>query len=515
MSAALARVDTTGESADAAYFGVKGYLHSTEAHGMSHSDLEREIEKQLREVARRLLQEHLDARGDGEALSEVTGADGVERTRARVHTRKLETIFGTVYVDRLGYGADGVESLHPKDASLNLPDETYSLEVRRRVAEEVARSSFEEAVAAVERTTGAHVPKRQAEELAERAATDFDAFYEHRRSESATGTATGEVLVVSFDGKGVVMRREDLREATRKAAQARTHKLKTRLTRGEKRNAKRMATVAAVYTVAPFPRRPEQIIGELAGITDAGERRPRPEDKRVMASLEKTTAEVMTEIFADALHRDPERSRTWVAVVDGDKKQLRLLKQQAREHQLDLTIVLDLIHVAEYLWKAGVAFHPAGTPQLETWVQERLLRILQGRSSLVAAGMRRSATRRGLEAAARKPVDTCANYLLKHRPYLRYDDFLARGLPIASGVIEGACRHLIKDRMDLTGARWSLAGAEAVLRLRAIHSSNDFDDYWKFHETQEYQRNHASRYADGAVPEVKSPRRRRNLKVVK
>ena len=512
---ALAEIEAPPESADAAYGEVKGYLDSAEAHGMNHSDLEREIEKQLREVARRLLQEHLDARGDGEALSEVTGVDGVERSKARVHTRKLQTIFGTVYVDRLGYGADGVESLHPKDASLNLPEETYSLEVRRRVAEEVARGSFEEAVASVERTTGAHVPKRQAEELAQRAARDFDAFYEHRRSKPDAEAATGKILVVSFDGKGVVMRREDLREATRKAAEARKHKLKTRLTKGEKRNAKRMATVAAVYTVAPFPRRPEQIIGEFVGIKDTGERRPRPEGKRVMASLEKTTAEVMDEVFADALHRDPARSKTWVAVVDGDKKQLRLLKRQARKHGLQLTIVLDLIHVTEYLWKAGAVFHTAGTPKLEAWVRERLLGILQGRSSLVAAGMRRSATRRGLDAVARKPVDTCAGYLLKHRTHLRYDDFLVRGLPIASGVIEGACRHLVKDRMDLTGARWSLAGAEAVLRLRALRSSGDFNDYWRFHEDQEYQRNHVARYADGAVPEVKNPRRKRTLKVVK
>ena len=119
----------------------------------------------------------------------------------------------------------------------------------------------------------------------------------------------------------------------------------------------------------------------------------------------------------------------------------------------------------------------------------------------------------------RKPVDTCANYLLTYRPYLHYDDYLARGLPIASGVIEGACRHLVKDRMDLTGARWSLAGAEAVLRLRALRASQDFNEYWCFHEQQEHQRNHVSRYAHGAVPPVvqKRPRTRprSHLKVVK
>ena len=147
----------------------------------------------------------------------------------------------------------------------------------------------------------------------------------------------------------------------------------------------------------------------------------------------------------------------------------------------------------------------------EAWVGERLLAVLEGRASLVAAGMRRSATRRELSAEERKPVDVCARYLLKHKAYLRYHEYLAAGLPIATGVIEGACRHLIKDRMDVTGARWSLAGAEAVLRLRALRASGDFDEYWRFHEQQEYQRNHAARYADGKVV----PLQNRHLRRVK
>jgi hypothetical protein len=485
---------------------------------MSHSDVERELEQKLRELGRRLLQEHIDGRGVGEAVERVEGSDGVERSQARLQTRELETVFGPVEVERLGYGDVGVESLHPKDASLNLPDEKYSLEVRRRMALEVARGSFDEAKAAVERTTGAHVPKRQAEQLAARAAQDFDAFYEQRRSTPAQEPAKGELLVLSVDGKGVVVRREDLREPTRKAAQARKHKLSTRLTKGEKRNAKRMATVGAVYTVATYPRSPEQVVRSLRGADkDKTTPRPRPEGKRVMASLEKTPAAVIEELFDDALHRDPEREKSWVAVVDGNKQQLDLLQRQARDHQLDVTIVLDIIHVIEYLWKAGAALNPPASPQLEVWVQQRLLQILRGRSSTVAAGMRRSATRRGLSQTARKPVDTCANYLRKYRSYLTYNEYLARGLPIASGIIEGACRHLVKDRMDLTGARWSLNGAEAILRLRALRASGDFDEYWRFHEKQEYERNHTSRYADGVVPGVKDPRTksaRRRLKLV-
>jgi hypothetical protein len=191
--------------------------------------------------------------------------------------------------------------------------------------------------------------------------------------------------------------------------------------------------------------------------------------------------------------------------VDGNEPQLAILERLAQKHHVQLTIVLDIIHVVEYLWKAGHALEAEGTAELEQWVLQRLLRILEGRASHVAAGMRRSATKRQLPKAQREPVDICANYLLKYQQYLAYDQYLAAGLPIGSGVIEGACRHLVKDRLGITGARWGLAGAEAVLRLRALRSSHDFEEYWRFHEACEYDRNHRARYADGAVPAMQSP----------
>jgi len=150
-------------------------------------------------------------------------------------------------------------------------------------------------------------------------------------------------------------------------------------------------------------------------------------------------------------------------------------------------------------------FYPQGGQALEDWVSHRLEEILRGKAGYVAGGMRRSATKRHLDAQTRNPVDKCANYLLNHRPYLRYDRYLAQGLPIATGVIEGACRHLVKDRMEVTGARWSLTGAEAILSLRALRASRDFEEYWRFHEAREYERTHRSKYADGMVPETSKP----------
>lgn len=298
----------------------------------------------------------------------------------------------------------------------------------------------------------------------------------------------------------------DLREPTRKAAQGRTHKLDQRLTKGEKRNAKRMATVAAVYTVAPWVRSPEQVARTLAPHHEPPPARPPVEHKRVWASLEKSPQAVLEEAFCEGLRRDPGRQKSWVGLVDGNQTQLDLLNELARKHAIALTIVLDVMHVAEYLWGASVAFHDEASEQRGQWVADRLLNVLRGRAAQVAAGMRRSATLRGLPAEQRKPVDVAARYLLNHQQYMRYDQYLAAGLPIATGVIEGACRHLVCDRMD-GGARWSLKGAEAVLRLRALRSSGDFEQYWCYHESQEYQRNHVARYADGNVVPVQDRKR--------
>lgn len=496
---------------------IVGRLDSEEIRSLTHSEIERELEKMGRKLMRKMLQEHLESRGPGEIPQPIKGTDGVERPRVRLQERKIETIFGTVSVERAGYGQKGSRSLHPLDAELNLPNKKYSLELSRRVAEEAAKSSFDETLESLGKITGGHVPKRQIEELVRLAARDFDAFYETRQRQTAVVGENGSIMVISVDGKGVVMLTKDLREQTRKAAKARKHKMGARLSKGEKKNAKRTATVAAVYTIAPFVRKPEDLIPEIDS-EGSEPPRPRPERKRVWASLEKTPEEVIEKVFAEAGYRDPGHRKKWVALVDGNKPQIRILRRMAKERGIDLTIIVDVVHVTEYLWNAGRAFHPESGEELESWVGVRLLEILRGKAGYVAGGIRRSATLRDFTSADRKPVDVCANYLLTYGPYLKYNGYLDQGVPIATGVIEGACRHLVKDRMEVTGARWSLNGAEAVLRLRALRSSHDFDEYWTFHEGQEYERNHRTLYAGGIVPPTLKPqsnRKRNHLRVIK
>jgi hypothetical protein len=220
---------------------------------------------------------------------------------------------------------------------------------------------------------------------------------------------------------------------------------------------------------------------------------------------------VIDQACEEAERRDPQHTKQWVARVDGNLTQWCLLYAAAAAYGVTLCIVLDLIHVLQSLWKAARALHPAGAPEAETWVTARRELLLRGRSQHVAAGMRRRATLRHLTEAQRAPVDQCANSLLQYADFLHDDAYVAAGFPIATGVIEGACRHLVQDRMEVTGARWSLTGAEAVLRWRSLWVSDDFETYWRFHLEQEQQRNHTTHYADGKVP-VQGPNPRRQGK---
>lgn len=145
-------------------------------------------------------------------------------------------------------------------------------------------------------------------------------------------------------------------------------------------------------------------------------------------------------------------------------------------------------------------FFAEGDAAAEVWVRHRALAVLEGKATDVAAGIRRRATTAGLAKAKRKKAEDCARYLINKAAYLDYPAALAAGWPIATGVIEGTCRYLVADRMDITGARWSIKGAEAVLKLRALRCNGDFDDYWRFHLDQERRRVHEARYANGVVP---------------
>jgi hypothetical protein len=227
---------------------------------------------------------------------------------------------------------------------------------------------------------------------------------------------------------------------------------------------------------------------------------PKATGKWLIASVVEDAATVVGDIFDEAERRDPQHQRTWIALVDGNNHQIDRIKYEAKERKIKVTIVVDLVHVLEYLWGSAWCFYQEGDPAAESWVAEKALAVLEGKAGIVAAAIRRKATRLGLDTDKRVNADRGADYLHNKRPYLDYPTALTNGWPIATGVIEGACRHLVKDRMDITGARWGLQGAEAILKLRALRSNGDFAAYWSYHLAQERHRNHESRYANGVIP---------------
>ena len=467
------------------------------------------VTEQGRDLLCGLVQLSLDIQAEREVrLPEVTGADGVRRARAgRGHARTVVTRLGKVAVRRIGYrsGVKGAGSLFPRDAVLNLPPGGYSWALQR-LAEMFCRSgSYEQAHEFVLAATGVSIGKRQLEQITVAAAADAERFYQDpgRPRDELVLPGTGEEgglppLAISADGKGVAMRPEARRRCA-KAPGERVRTFSKRAGTGEKAGCKRMAETGCVFDVQPPDpagpaRTPEQITGPDPG---GGKNAPRAVNRWYTCDITAGRDVTIGKAFDEAGRRDPGHRRTWIVLVDGDVHQIALMQAQAAARGITLTILIDFIHVLEYLWKAAWCFHAPRDPAMEDWVITQALDILHGRVDGVTAGIRQLAAdhppRPGGEHA--KIIRTTLHYLDGKQPYLDYPRALANGWPIATGVIEGACRHLVQDRMGITGARWGLQGAQAMLWLRAIAASGDLDNYWDWHITEEHQRNHLSRYA--------------------
>jgi len=497
-------------AADEAYALVKADLVSPKWARAKHGAVERHVCKRGRELMRTLFQAHVTLRARQEPVAVVVDRDGGRHTHVRRHqSRLLETTFGTVCVERTCYSGRGLGSLFPADADLNLPSHRYSHELERVAVLAAVGQSYDRASGLLADTLGAEIAKRPIESIAARAAMDFDAFYRQRHWKPASQEDTGPLLILSFDQKGIVMRADALRPETRRIAAALPRRFRAIHNRDGKKHwcgRKRMAAVATVYTSDRDLRTADAIVAGLRRLQNVNRpsRAVRPQLKRVWASLEQAPETVVAEAFAEAEKRDPMHTKTWVVLIDGDPKLRRWVKRAAQQLGVRVTIGLDLIHVLQYLWAAGEELCGKALQDVEEWVLPRLRNILLGKAMDVVAGMRRSATRRKLAREHRSAIDRCARYIRGRKSMMRYHELLAWGAPIATGVIEGSCKHLINDRMDLCGARWSESGAEAMLRLRAIHLSGDFDAYWEFHEHRELDRNHRAQYA-GRMPAPLTP----------
>jgi len=488
---------------DAAREELEGMIAKLrEGDARPHTEVIGELRERGAEVQRRLLQGWLDRLLEQERAERSRWALP-EGSRVRERERGLETEFGRVLVGRHGITLPGeTKAKFPMDGRLNLPPEIYALSLREEVADAAVESSFDRSVARVDHATAGHVPKRQAEQQVIRAATDFEAFYETRTAPANDALSVKALQVMSSDGKGVTMRPEALRDATRKAAEeanADAIRGDPMAERKARRSDKRMAVVTAVWEQEPHVRTAHDVLERLRRDPGGRKRRPRsdkaprPQNKRVAASLTKTYSEGVAEMFDEAQRRNPNGERRNVVLVDGDEKQIEYVEAEARKRQMNITVVLDLIHVIHYLWTIALLLCGGERKESDAWVSHILVQLLTRHPLDVVATIRQTATNRRLTGVDREAVDAAIEYLRKNSMYIHYAQFLTDGLPIATGVIEGACRHLVQDRMGITGARWGLAVAEAVLKLRAIRTSGDWGEYWRFHLEKEHARNH--RYA--------------------
>ena len=251
--------------------------------------------------------------------------------------------------------------------------------------------------------------------MAARAALDVEDFYANAKPSSTEET---DVLVISADGKGIVMRPGELRPATKKAAEATSHKLRTRLCRGEKKDRKRMAELAVVYDCSPVARNPADIMARSGDHPKAPA--PAAEAKWLTASVAYDAKEVIAAAFCEAERRDPEHLRPWVALVDGNRHQIDRIKVEAKKRGVNVPVVVDWIHVLEYLWAAARCFFTETDPEGEAFVAEKALAVLEGKAGIVAGAIARKATMLHLDAKAREKADECARYLKNKKPYLDY-----------------------------------------------------------------------------------------------
>jgi hypothetical protein len=254
--------------------------------------------------------------------------------------------------------------------------------------------------------------------------------------------------------------------------------------KGEKANKKQMAYVGAVYSIAPFERTADDVVQEIDRRQRAADR-PVPQHKQVWAEMtalaegEACTGRerLFVEMAVAADEREPTHHKPLVCLMDGEVG----LWEMQRQWLPRAVGILDLFHVLERLWQAAHCFHPEKSPQAEQFVTRRLRQLLQGKVKGVIAGLRRLLQQRDLHGQKRRTLQAVIRYYSNNRRHMRYDEYLAAGYPIGSGVAEGACRHLVKDRLELTGMRWTVTGAQAMLHQRAIYLNGDWEAYMSYY----------------------------------
>jgi hypothetical protein len=468
------------------------FIQAAARDGVAAHDVERGLFRRLLLLGRALLGEFFEKLGSGDHGEQFAMPDGqTVHRQPELHDRPYTTIFGEFTLRRTVYSTGPNQKLEaPLDAQLQLPDCKFSHLLQSWDQLAATEQPYHQVSRLFEMIFELQQHVDSLERTSRRLSPDAEEFCWSRPAPPAR--EEGEILVESADGKGVPIRHA----ADTKPIQ--DHRRR----RGPKPDRKRMATVGAVYSVDRFVRTPEEVLEALfhdpqePRSPDAPER-PRPQHKWTYARLDDepnqedaVKGQPATFGWLDEQVRARLRRRRKpipvVCLMDGQES---LWSTKARM-QSDVTTVdiLDLLHVTPRLWTAAKLFHPRDDAQAEDFVREQTGRILHGQVKSVLHSLRARATRRGLSPKKREKLEVVCAYLAKHAARMQYDEYLRQGFPIASGVIEGACRHVVKDRLERTGMSWTRPGAQAMLHLRAIATCDQWDEFDKYRIARETQR---------------------------
>jgi hypothetical protein len=441
---------------------------SPEAHTATVNQMERSLFRQVLRLGLKLLQLFLLTRVQAESHAPQPG---VGRTTVPYHSQKpidYFSIFGKLTFERAYFYMSGQPGVFPLDDALNLPERCYS-DLLMESAELLAvDGAYDKGLEVMARLLGLTLPELALETSVAEHSQPVKAFY--RQKDKFPIQEEGRILVAQADGKGVPMVRRE------------TADVKARRGKGDKKTRKKEAIATAVYTIEPYPRTPQEVRDALFKKDKPSVKRPTPCHKQVFASLDgKETA--IKRLAEWAARRNHPHIRDRVALTDGSEP----LQKQVLARLLGFTLVLDIIHVDEHIWKAGTAIYGETDPKRAEWVETQMLDILSSRADKVIQQLEDKARAVRKSSQAGKVFRQVANYLRRNQPYMDYADYLRRGWPIGTGVVEGVCRHLVKDRMELSGMRWALSGAGSLLALRAVNENGDWEEFHEFRRTQRHE----------------------------
>lgn len=467
------------EKLDQQFQEMQDFIRLAAREGQPIHEVEDGLWRRVRQMGHEALAQFLRLQGDGDMGETVTLPSGeVVQRLDNLHERRYVSIFGEFRLRRVVYGSREKQKLDfvPLDNRLQLPESVYSFLLQNWDQSLCVEQAFGSASATMERILDLKQPVDSLEHMNQQMAKQATTFMLNRPPPEQEG----EIVVASADQKGIVMRR-----------QADDPAPKAHRTKGDKASQKRMATVATVYTVDRYLRTPEEVVSAL--FRDAPEpaaNRPKPQHKEVWASLPRDDqpgsgidaafAWLVGELFLRGRAGD----KLFVYLCDGQEALWDARYGWLSERAID---ILDLLHVTPRLWQAAHVFCKEGSQEAEDFVRVRVLRVLQGNAAGVIRGLREMATKHGLVGARKKTIVKVCNYLEANLERMRYDEYLKAGYPIASGAVEGACRHLVKDRMERAGMHWTVPGAQAMLDVRSIYVSglwDEYQEYWIACETE-------------------------------